>query len=80
MFSTTTTRTIDDDAEVDGAQAQQRAGDAGPPHAAKGEQHRQRDGQRHDQPGPQVAEKEEHDCRSPAAPPSSRLLRTVAMT
>ena len=54
-------RTVDDQAEVDGAQAHQRSGDAEPQHALGGEHHRQRDGQGHDQPRPQVAQEDEED-------------------
>ena len=50
---------IDDQAEVERPQAQQAAGDAELQHAGEGEQHRQRNGQGDDQPGPQVAEEDE---------------------
>ena len=48
-------------AEVDGPQAEQAAGDAEAPHAAEGEGQRQRDGQGHHQAGPQVAQEDEQD-------------------
>ena len=49
-------------------------------HAAEGEQHRQRNGRRHDQAGPQVAQEDEQDASTTSRPPSNRLLRTVSMT
>ena len=51
-------RAIDDHAEVDRPQAQQAGGDAEPQHAGEGEQHRQRNRQRHDDGRPQVAQEE----------------------
>ena len=52
-------RAVHDQAEVDGPQAQQAGGDAEAQHAGEGEEHRQRDGQRHDGRRPQVAQEEE---------------------
>ena len=52
-------RAIDDQAEVDRAQAHQAAGDPDPFHHRDGEEHRQRDRRGDDQPGPEVAEEGE---------------------
>ena len=54
-------RAIDDEPEVDGPEAHQAPGDADPLHHRDGEEHRERDGRGHDQPGPEVPEEgEEH--------------------
>ena len=52
-------RAIHDEAEVHGPQAQQARRDANLQHQFAREQHRERDGSRHDQPGPEVAEEGE---------------------
>ena len=50
-------RAIDNQAKVDGTQAEQAGSDAKAVHPGKGEQHRERNGQRHDRRRPQIAEK-----------------------
>ena len=52
-------RAIDDQAEIQRAQAHQVAGDAATDHAGEGEQHRQRDHRRGDQRGAEVAQQRE---------------------
>ena len=54
-------RAVDHQAEVDGAQAHQAAGDADPLHHRDGEEHRQRDGRGDDQARAEVAEEGEQD-------------------
>ena len=56
-------RAVHDEAEVDRAQAQQAGGDARLQHQVAGEEHRERNRHRHDQPGPQVAEEGEAGWR-----------------
>ena len=60
-------RTVDDDPEVDRAEAHQVAADAGAVHPRRREQHRKRDGQRGEKRGAKVAEQPEehgdHQCR-----------------
>ena len=60
-FSTITTAPSTMQAEVHRAQAQQAGGDAGLQHQVAGEQHRERNGRRHDQPGAQIAQEGEQD-------------------
>ena len=52
-------RAVDDQAEVDGAEAHQAAGDADPQHEIEREEHRERDRRGHDQPRAQVAQEDE---------------------
>ncbi len=59
---------IDDQAEVDRPQAHQAASDAEVEHQVAGEEHRQRDRQRHDQSRSQIAQKHEQDCDDQDAP------------
>jgi hypothetical protein len=61
-------RAVDHEAEINRPEAHQAGGDAHRPHEIRGEQHRQRDRQRHDEPGPDVAqEHEQHrDHQQPA--------------
>ena len=54
-------RPVDDQPEVDRAQAHEVRRDAGLHHAGEREQHRERDGRGHDEPGADVAEKGEED-------------------
>ncbi len=76
-------RAVDDEAEVDGAEAHQVA--AGPRlhHADRGEQHRERDRERGDERGAEVPEHEEqHDDRPGSRPRrgSRSTVRIVAST
>src|SRR5690606_32268341 len=50
---------VDDEAEVDGAKAHEAASNAEAQHAVEREEHRQRNGERDDEPSPKVAEKNE---------------------
>ena len=68
QFSITITRAVDDQAEVDRAQAHQAAGDAEVEHQVAGEEHRERDRQRDDQPGPEVAQEDQQDGDDQHAP------------
>ena len=68
-------RAIDDETEVHRAQAQQAGGDAGLQHQVAGEQHRERDGGRHDQAGPQVAEEGKQNGDRPATRPPAGCAR-----
>ncbi|MET3785105.1 hypothetical protein ABIC24_002732 [Methylobacterium radiotolerans] len=54
-------RAVDDQAEIDGAEAHQVARQAEQPHAGEGHQHRERDRGRHDQPGAEVAQQQQQD-------------------
>ena len=54
-------RAVDDEPEVDGAEAHQGPGDADLQHAVDRKAHRQRDRRRHDQPRADVAEEREQD-------------------
>ena len=61
-------RTVDDQAEVDRAEAHQAAGDAEGEHQVAGEEHRQWDRQRHDQARAEVAQEEQQDRDDQHAP------------
>src|SRR3954447_6446166 len=52
-------RTVDDQAEIDRPQAHQAARDAPVEHQVAGEEHREGDRRRDDQPGPQVAKQDQ---------------------
>ena len=54
-------RAVDDQSEVDGAQAHQAAGDAEPLHHRHREKHRERDGRGDDQSRPKVSEEGKQD-------------------
>jgi hypothetical protein len=55
-------RAVDDQAEVDGAEAHQVSRDPRRAHEEHGEQHRERDGDRDDDARPQIAEQQEEDA------------------
>ena len=61
-------RAVDDDAEIDGAEAEQAGGDGKLVHSEHGKDHGQRDGGGDDEPGTKPAEQEEQDdddeCRA----------------
>ena len=67
---------IDDQAEVDRAQAHQAGGDAGRQHDVGGEEHRQRNRQRHDQAGAQLPSNTKSTTIT-KTPPSTKLWTTV---
>ena len=70
---------IDDEAEVDGAQAQEARRDAELQHPGKGKEHRQRDGERHDQPARRLPKKMKRTAMT-SRPPSKRFFWTVWIT
>jgi hypothetical protein len=72
-------RAINDEAEVNRAEAHQVAGQSqASHHAGHGEQHRERNRQRHDERRAPVAEQQEQTPR-PAIAPSNRFVSTVRM-
>ena len=71
-------RAVDDDAEVERAQAQQVAAHLGAHHAGDREQHRQRDDEGGDERRADVPEEHGRDAMTSSAP-SSRLFSTVSM-
>ena len=72
-------RAIDDDAEVDRAETQQRARDAGLQHAAETEQHRHGNCHGHDQPA-RRSPRNTNRMMITSNPPSSSCCRTVSIT
>ncbi len=76
-------RAVDDEAEVDRAEAHQVAADLALDHAGDGDQHRERDRERGDERGADVAEQQEQDDddqRSALRAGSSARCSSVAST